>query len=70
MDKAMLEDQRTLVAMIEAEGWEVTGAELTSYDSPWTDEDAPEAEITLTARKPYGDADEEAGDDDNPYRLK
>mgnify|MGYP006283177907 CR=1 FL=1 len=72
MDEEMLTDQRQLVALIEAEGWDVTDLELSAYDSPWADEDDPEATVTITARKPYetestGDDD---GDDENPYRLQ
>ncbi|WP_312912223.1 hypothetical protein [Natronosalvus caseinilyticus] len=78
MDRDMLDDQRELVDLIEDAGWEVTGLELSSYDSPWVDEDAPEAEVTITARKPYGDGDvagdadgEGDGDDENdsPFRI-
>ena len=69
MDEDMLDDQRTLVALIESEGWDVTDVELSAYDSPWADEDDPEATVTITARKPYeGDGDD--GDDDNPFKLK
>ncbi|UTF55136.1 hypothetical protein [Natronosalvus rutilus] len=79
MDRDMLDDQRELVDLIEDAGWEVTGIELSSYDSPWVDEDAPEAEVTITARKPYvdgdvgGDGDEdgsgEGDEDDSPFRI-
>ncbi|ELZ20020.1 hypothetical protein [Natrinema limicola] len=75
MDEDMLTDQRQLVELIEAEGWEVTDLELSAYDSPWADEDDPEATVTITARKPYegestGDGDEDDSDDENPFRLK
>ncbi|NUB92817.1 hypothetical protein HTZ84_02900 [Haloterrigena sp. SYSU A558-1] len=71
MDEDMLEDQRRLVELIEEEGWDVTDLEISAYDSPWADEDDPEATVTITARKPYENDDEEGdGDDDNPYRLK
>ncbi|ELY95071.1 hypothetical protein C483_01866 [Natrialba hulunbeirensis JCM 10989] len=76
MDDAMLSDQRELVERIEAAGWDVTDLELSAYDSPWSDEDAPEATVTITARKPYesdgADSDDESEDetDDNPFRLK
>ena len=77
MDDDMLADQRRLVELLAHEGWDVTDVELSAYDSPWTDEEKPEATVTITARKPYG---EEGGDgdgdgggtgsDDNPFRLK
>ncbi|ELZ02361.1 hypothetical protein [Natrialba asiatica] len=77
MDDDMLSDQRELVDRIEAAGWDVTDLELSAYDSPWSDEDDPEATVTITARKPYdnetaetsGDTGED-GDDENPFRLK
>ncbi|MCU4740242.1 hypothetical protein OB955_02585 [Halobacteria archaeon AArc-m2/3/4] len=71
MDDDMLEDQRQLVELIENEGWDITDLELSAYDSPWADEDDPEATVTITARKPYesedGDGD---SSDDNPFRYK
>ncbi|MFD1562410.1 hypothetical protein ACFR99_02340 [Haloarchaeobius amylolyticus] len=71
MDDDMLTDQRRLVELIEAEGWEVTDLELSAYDSPWADEDDPEATVTVTARKPYeSESAEDDGDDENPFRLK
>ena len=73
MDEDMLSDQRRLVSLLEDEGWEVSDVELSAYDSPWTDVDAPEATVKLTARKPYGDVEEDDGDDetdDNPFRVK
>ncbi|WP_222918655.1 hypothetical protein [Natrinema sp. SYSU A 869] len=71
MDEDMLADQRRLVELIEEEGWDVTDLELSAYDSPWADEDDPEATVTITARKPYeGEDDGEDGDDESPYRLK
>ena len=70
MDDDMLEDQRRLVELIEDDGWDVTDAELTAYDSPWSDEDDPEATVTITARKRYGDGDGDGDGDDNPFRLK
>ena len=66
MEEEMLADQRRLVELVEAEGWDVTDLELTAYESPWTDEDDPEASLTITARKPYTDDE----DDENPYKLK
>ena len=69
----MLTDGRTLVELIEAEGWEVTDLELTAYESPWADEDDPEASVTISARKPYveeaDDGDEAASDDDSPFKI-
>ncbi|GAB7020237.1 hypothetical protein [Halostagnicola bangensis] len=76
MNEDMLEDQRQLVALLSEEGWDVTDLELSAYDSPWEDSNDPEATITITARKPYGDDESEsegdgAGDeDDNPFRVK
>lgn len=75
MDEDMLDDQRRLVELIEAEGWDITDLEISAYDSPWADEDDPEATVTITARKPYEsdeDSEGEGGDEDdeNPFRLK
>ncbi|MXV62765.1 hypothetical protein GS429_11945 [Natronorubrum sp. JWXQ-INN-674] len=71
MDEDMLDDQRRLVELIEEEGWDITDLEISAYDSPWSDEDDPEATVTITARKPYESEDEEGDEsDDNPYRLK
>jgi len=70
MDEDMLADQRRLVELVEAEGWEVTDLELSAYDSPWSDEDEPEATVTITARKPYESDDDADEDDENPFRLK
>ncbi|APX96472.1 hypothetical protein [Natronorubrum daqingense] len=71
MDDDMLEDQRKLVELVEAEGWDVTDLEISAYDSPWADEDDPEATVTITARKPYESDDEnDSSDDENPYRLQ
>ncbi len=50
-----LEDQGTLVELIEEAGWDVTDTELSIYESPWTDDDDPEATVTITARKVYED---------------
>ncbi|NKE36030.1 hypothetical protein GWG54_09385 [Natronococcus sp. JC468] len=76
MDREMLADQQRLVELLENEGWDVTDLELSAYDSPWADEDDPEATVTITARKPYeredGDdgGDRDGEDDENPFRLK
>ena len=65
-----LDDQRELVELAREAGWDVTDVELSVYDSPWEDDDAPEATVQLTVRRTY---DTEAGDgedDDNPYRVR
>lgn len=70
MDDEMLADQRRLVELIEAEGWEVTDVELTAYESPWSDEREPEASVTISARKPYDRVDDDDDANDSPYRVK
>jgi hypothetical protein len=67
-----LDDQRELVELAKEAGWDVTDVELAVYDSPWEDEDAPEATVTLTVKRAYGteDGDGSGGDDDSPYRVK
>lgn len=70
MDDDMLADQRRLVEVIEAEGWDITDLELSAYESPWSDEDDPEATVTITARRPYESEDDGEDDEDNPFRLK
>jgi len=71
MDEDVLEDQRALIELVEEAGWDVTEADLSVYESPWMDDEDPEATLTLTLRKGYGDPDSEGdGDDDNPYRVK
>ncbi|MEY7848176.1 hypothetical protein AB7C87_03125 [Natrarchaeobius sp. A-rgal3] len=70
MDDDMLADQRRLVELIEDEGWDVTDLEISAYDSPWSDEDDPEATVTITARKPYESDEEDGEDDENPFRFK
>ena len=67
MDEEILNDQRELVALLESAGWDVTDTELSVYESPWQDDQSPEATVTLTARKPYPDKET---DDRNPYRVK
>ncbi len=47
----------------------MTDLEISAYDSPWADEDDPEATVTITARKPY-ESEGDDGDEDNPYRLQ
>ena len=68
----VLDEQRELVALLEDRGWDVTEAEVSVYESPWEGGDAPEATLTLTARKPFGDHSEDDGDgdDENPFRVK
>lgn len=66
MREDILDDQRELVDRIASAGWQVTDVEVSVYESPWLDGDHPEATVTLTARKPYGDVEGE----DNPYRLE
>ena len=71
----VLDEQRELVAVLEEHGWDVTETDVSVYESPWEGEDAPEATLTLTARKPFGDhgdddEDEDDEDDDNPFRVK
>ncbi len=68
MDEDMLTDQKRLVPLVEAEGWEITDLELSAYDSPWSDENDPEATVTITARKGYQSTDDE--DDENQFRVK
>ncbi|MFB1062806.1 hypothetical protein [Natrinema sp. DC36] len=75
MDEDMLADQRRLVELVEEEGWDVTDLEISAYDSPWADEDDPEATVTITARKPYESEDNDDGretdeDDESPFRVK
>ncbi|MFC7007866.1 hypothetical protein [Halalkalicoccus salilacus] len=66
MDDEILDDQRELVSLLESAGWDVTDSELSVYESPWEDDEAPEASITLSARKRYPEDEE----DDSPYRVK
>lgn len=76
MDDEILDEQRELVRVLEEHGWDVTDSELSVYESPWEDDDTPEASITLTARRQFpGGGDDEGPDDggdgnDSPYRLK
>ncbi|MCT9097141.1 hypothetical protein [Haloarchaeobius sp. HME9146] len=69
MDDEILDHQRELVRLLEEQGWDVTETELSVYESPWEDDDTPEASITLSARKEFPPEDDEE-DDDNPYRVK
>lgn len=71
MREDVLDEQRELVALLEEQGWDVTESELSVYESPWEDDDSPEATVTLTARKLFGDdEDGDDEDDDNPFRVK
>lgn len=65
----VLDEQRELVALLEEQGWDVTESELSVYESPWEDDDSPEATVTLTARKLFAD-DGDDEDDDNPFRVQ
>ena len=56
--------------MLERAGWDVTEAEISVYDSPWEDEEAPEATVTLTARKLLGDGDDGEEDGGSRFRVK
>ena len=64
-----LDDQRKLIELAREAGWDVTDVELSVYDSPWEDEDAPEATVTLTVRKTYDGDDGDGDNDENPYRV-
>lgn len=66
MKDEILDEQRDLVDRIEAEGWAVTETELSVYESPWEEEDDPEATVVITAHKPFPSDD----DRDSPYRVK
>lgn len=66
MHEDILDAQRDLVERIEDAGWDVTEAELSVYESPWEESDDPEATVTLTARKPFPDDD----DDGSPFRVQ
>ncbi|WP_435333210.1 hypothetical protein [Haloarchaeobius sp. TZWWS8] len=70
MDDEILDHQRELVRLLEEQGWDVTETELSVYESPWEDDDTPEASVTLSARKQFPKNDEDGDDGDNPYRLK
>lgn len=68
MDEEILADQRELVELLESAGWTVTDAELSVYESPWEDDETPEASVTLSARKRY--PEEGADEDENPFRVR
>jgi len=71
MNDDALDEQRELVSLLEDAGWDVTEAEISVYESPWEDDDSPEATVTLTARKLFeedgGDGDD--GDDVSEFRI-
>ena len=67
MNDRILDDQRELVELLESAGWDVTDTEISVYESPWEDDETPEASVTLNARKRYPD---ENADDENPYRVR
>lgn len=70
MDDEILADQRELVELLESAGWDVTDTELSVYESPWSDDETPEASVTLSARKRYPEEGDDGDDeDDNPYRI-
>lgn len=68
MDDRILADQRELVDLLESAGWDVTDTELSVYESPWEDDETPEASVTLSARKRYPE-DDDGDEDENPYRI-
>ncbi|WP_135822774.1 hypothetical protein [Halostella litorea] len=69
MNDDVLDEQRELVSLLEDAGWDVTETELSVYESPWENDDSPEATVTLTARKLLGDDDGEDGDDASEFRI-
>lgn len=66
MDADILEAHRDLVETVDAAGWEVTETDLSVYQSPWIEGDDPEAQVTITARKPFGSGD----DGTSEFRLE
>lgn len=62
MNEDVLEEQRELVSLLEDAGWDVTEAEVSVYESPWEDDDSPEATVTLSARKVFDAEDDGDGD--------
>ncbi|MCU4925493.1 hypothetical protein OB905_05750 [Halobacteria archaeon AArc-dxtr1] len=69
MDEDMLADQRRLVELLEADGWDVTDVELTAYDSPWADTDDLEATVTITGRKRYDEPEDDEESDSSSFRV-
>jgi hypothetical protein len=71
MNDDVLDEQRELVSLLEDAGWEVTETELSVYESPWENDDSPEATVTLTARKLLDDGDGDTeGDDESEFRIQ
>ena len=60
MNDDVLDEQRELVSLLEDAGWDVTETELSVYESPWENDDSPEATVTLTARKLLDGGDDDA----------
>jgi hypothetical protein len=58
-------DQNTLIELIQSQGWNITALELTEYESDFAS-DVMGAEIKLTVEIDYQDDE----DDQNPYRIK
>jgi hypothetical protein len=71
MNDDALDEQRELVSLLEDAGWDVTEAEISVYESPWEDDDSPEATVTLTARKLFEEdgGDGNDGDDVSEFRI-
>ncbi|NHN48625.1 hypothetical protein G9464_13615 [Halostella sp. JP-L12] len=71
MNDDVLDEQRELVSLLEDAGWDVTEAEVSVYESPWEDDDSPEATVSLTARKLFEEeSDDGDGDDDiSEFRI-
>jgi hypothetical protein len=70
MNDDALDEQRELVSLLEDAGWDVTEAEISIYESPWEDDDSPEATVTLTARKLFEeDGGDDDGDDVSEFRI-
>ena len=69
MNDDVLDEQRELVSLLEDAGWDVTEAEISVYESPWEDDDSPEATVTLTARKLFEGDDGDDDDDVNEFRI-
>ena len=66
MDDRILDAQRDVIDRVRDAGWDVTDTELSVYESPWAEDDDPEATVVITARKHFPDAE----DGDNPYRVR
>ena len=68
MNDDALDEQRELVSLLEDAGWDVTEAEISVYESPWKDDDSPEATVTLTARKLF-EEDDDSDDGVSEFRT-